>query len=87
MNITRSLRRWFDSHAVADLPVHEPENHRIDWLRIFAITGFDHHYYPHRGFKTSRATQFVFALLGITNTTQTNPQRIAAGSCASEMSA
>lgn len=33
-------------------------------LRMFAITGFYHRYFSHRAFKTSRATQFVFALLG-----------------------
>ncbi|MDZ7804523.1 acyl-CoA desaturase [Thiohalophilus sp.] len=33
-------------------------------LRMFAITGFYHRYFSHRAFKTSRATQFVFAVLG-----------------------
>lgn len=33
-------------------------------LRMFAITGFYHRYFSHRAFKTSRAGQFVFALLG-----------------------
>jgi stearoyl-CoA desaturase (delta-9 desaturase) len=33
-------------------------------LRMFAITGFYHRYFSHRTFKTSRATQFVFALVG-----------------------
>ena len=33
-------------------------------LRMFAITGFYHRYFAHRSFKTSRAAQFVFALLG-----------------------
>ena len=33
-------------------------------LRMFAITGFYHRYFSHRTFKTSRAAQFVFALLG-----------------------
>lgn len=33
-------------------------------LRMFAITGFYHRYFSHRAFKTSRAMQFVFAVLG-----------------------
>jgi len=33
-------------------------------LRMFAITGFYHRYFSHRTFKTSRATQFAFAVLG-----------------------
>src|SRR5688500_4063419 len=33
-------------------------------IRMFAITGFYHRYFSHRSFKTSRAGQFVFALLG-----------------------
>jgi stearoyl-CoA desaturase (delta-9 desaturase) len=33
-------------------------------LRMFAITGFYHRYFSHRAFHTSRAAQFVFALLG-----------------------
>ena len=33
-------------------------------LRMFAITGFYHRYFSHRTFKTSRAVQFVFALIG-----------------------
>ena len=33
-------------------------------LRMFAITGFYHRYFSHRTFKTSRAAQFVFAVLG-----------------------
>jgi len=36
------------------------------WLRVFAITGFYHRYFSHKTFKTSRAAQFVFALLGMT---------------------
>jgi stearoyl-CoA desaturase (delta-9 desaturase) len=32
--------------------------------RMFAITGFYHRYFSHRTFKTSRAVQFLFALLG-----------------------
>jgi stearoyl-CoA desaturase (delta-9 desaturase) len=32
-------------------------------LRMFAITGFYHRYFAHKAFKTSRATQFVFAYL------------------------
>jgi len=33
-------------------------------LRMFAITGFYHRYFSHRAFRTSRALQFVFAVLG-----------------------
>ena len=33
-------------------------------LRMFAITGFYHRYFSHRSFKTSRVTQFIFALIG-----------------------
>jgi stearoyl-CoA desaturase (Delta-9 desaturase) len=33
-------------------------------LRMFALTGFYHRYFSHRAFKTSRATQFIFALIG-----------------------
>jgi len=33
-------------------------------LRMFAITGFYHRYFSHRAFRTSRALQFGFALLG-----------------------
>lgn len=33
-------------------------------LRMFAITGFYHRYFSHRSFKTSRAAQFLFAVLG-----------------------
>ncbi len=33
-------------------------------LRMFAITGFYHRYFSHRSFRTSRVTQFVFALVG-----------------------
>jgi stearoyl-CoA desaturase (delta-9 desaturase) len=32
--------------------------------RMFAITAFYHRYFSHRAFATSRAAQFVFALLG-----------------------
>jgi stearoyl-CoA desaturase (delta-9 desaturase) len=35
-------------------------------LRMVAVTGFYHRYFSHRSFKTSRATQFVLALLGAT---------------------
>ncbi|MFT4647754.1 MAG: stearoyl-CoA desaturase (delta-9 desaturase) [Planctomycetota bacterium] len=34
-------------------------------LRMFAITAFYHRYFSHRAFKTSRAMQFVFAVLGL----------------------
>jgi len=33
-------------------------------LRMFALTGFYHRYFSHRAFKTSRAMQFLFALIG-----------------------
>ncbi len=33
-------------------------------IRMFAITAFYHRYFSHRSFQTSRAAQFVFALLG-----------------------
>lgn len=33
-------------------------------IRMFAITGFYHRYFSHRTFKTSRAVQFIFAVLG-----------------------
>lgn len=35
-------------------------------LRMFALTGFYHRYFSHRAFRTSRAVQFVFAVLGAT---------------------
>ena len=34
------------------------------FVRMFAITGFYHRYFSHRSFKTSRAMQFIFALVG-----------------------
>ena len=33
-------------------------------LRMFALTGFYHRYFSHKAFKTSRALQFVFAVVG-----------------------
>ena len=33
-------------------------------VRMFALTGFYHRYFSHRTFRTSRAMQFVFALIG-----------------------
>lgn len=33
-------------------------------IRLVAITGFYHRYFSHRTFRTSRAVQFVFAVLG-----------------------
>jgi stearoyl-CoA desaturase (delta-9 desaturase) len=33
-------------------------------VRMFAVTGFYHRYFSHNAFRTSRAAQFVFALLG-----------------------
>ena len=35
-------------------------------LRMFALTGFYHRYFSHKAFKTSRAMQFAFALVGAT---------------------
>lgn len=35
-------------------------------VRMFAITAFYHRYFSHRAFQTSRAMQFVFALVGST---------------------
>ena len=36
-------------------------------VRMFAITGFYHRYFSHCAFRTSRAAQFVFAVLGATS--------------------
>ena len=33
-------------------------------VRMFAITAFYHRYFSHRAFRTSRALQFVFAVVG-----------------------
>ena len=33
-------------------------------IRMFAITGFYHRYFSHKTFKTSRFTQFIFAIIG-----------------------
>ncbi len=38
------------------------------WIRMFAITAFYHRYFSHRAYKTSRAFQFIIALLGVTAT-------------------
>lgn len=35
-------------------------------VRMFAITGFYHRYFSHRTFRTSRAAQFIFGLIGAT---------------------
>ena len=35
-------------------------------VRMFFVTGFYHRYFSHRSFKTSRAGQFIFAMLGNT---------------------
>ena len=35
-------------------------------VRMFALTGFYHRYFSHKAFKTSRAIQFLFALIGAT---------------------
>ena len=37
-------------------------------VRMFAITGFYHRYFSHRTFRTGRAAQFLFALLGASAT-------------------
>ncbi len=34
------------------------------FVRMFAITGFYHRYFSHKTFKTSRAAQFAFAVIG-----------------------
>ena len=34
------------------------------WIRAFALTAFYHRCFSHRAFRTSRSTQFLFALLG-----------------------
>ena len=34
------------------------------WARIFSIGAFYHRYFSHRTFKTNRAWQFIFAVLG-----------------------
>ena len=34
-------------------------------VRMFAVTGFYHRYFSHRSFRTSRAAQFVFAVIGL----------------------
>lgn len=36
-------------------------------LRMFAVTAFYHRYFAHRTFRTSRALQFVFAVIGATS--------------------
>jgi stearoyl-CoA desaturase (delta-9 desaturase) len=36
-------------------------------VRMFAITGFYHRYFSHRAFQTSRAVQFVFAVIANTS--------------------
>ncbi|MCC6644213.1 MAG: acyl-CoA desaturase [Polyangiaceae bacterium] len=41
-------------------------------VRMFAVTGVYHRYFSHRGYKTSRALQLFFALLG-TAATQKGP--------------
>jgi stearoyl-CoA desaturase (Delta-9 desaturase) len=38
------------------------------FVRMFAITGIYHRYFSHRTYKTSRPTQFIFALLGASAT-------------------
>jgi stearoyl-CoA desaturase (Delta-9 desaturase) len=38
------------------------------FLRMFAITAFYHRYFSHKSFKTSRALQFFFALVGVMST-------------------
>jgi stearoyl-CoA desaturase (delta-9 desaturase) len=35
-------------------------------VRMFAITGFYHRYFAHRAFRTSRAMQLIFAVIGAT---------------------
>lgn len=38
------------------------------FIRMFAITGFYHRYFSHKSFKTSRALQFIFAVIGAAST-------------------
>ncbi|MBE0437878.1 MAG: acyl-CoA desaturase, partial [Methylomicrobium sp.] len=38
------------------------------FIRMFAITAFYHRYFSHKSFRTSRACQFLFGLLGATAT-------------------
>jgi stearoyl-CoA desaturase (Delta-9 desaturase) len=38
------------------------------WVRMFAVTGAYHRYFSHRTYKTSRAFQFVLAVLAQTTT-------------------
>ncbi len=38
------------------------------WIRMFGITAGYHRYFSHRSFKTSRAGQFLFALLAMSST-------------------
>ena len=35
-------------------------------VRMFAITGFYHRYFCHKAYRTSRAMQFIFGLIGLT---------------------
>jgi stearoyl-CoA desaturase (delta-9 desaturase) len=35
------------------------------WIRLFGITGGYHRYFSHKSYKTSRAVQFVLAVLGV----------------------
>ena len=37
-------------------------------VRMFAITAFYHRYFAHRSFRTSRAVQFIFAVIGAAST-------------------
>ena len=50
---------WVDASAVAVVTAVA-----LYALRMFAVTAFYHRYFSHRAFKTSRAAQLVFALLG-----------------------
>jgi stearoyl-CoA desaturase (delta-9 desaturase) len=36
------------------------------FVRMFAVTGLYHRYFCHKAFRTSRAAQFLFALIGLT---------------------
>jgi len=48
------------------------------WIRLFGITGGYHRYFSHKSFKTSRAFQFVLAVLGVASV-QKGPLWWAAG--------
>ena len=50
--------------AVGELPVALVVATGLYAVRMFALTAFYHRYFSHRTFRTSRAVQFFFALVG-----------------------